>query len=461
MRVHVLWLACVCTCLIVWSHDWLCMYVCVFCVHTCTDTTQVAVLTGAIGIPCFLVVWYFSAVQPLLTEDDDDADHEDDARNRKQVSQSGRLARYKAKIFFFYGRISELPIFAKFFAPLSDMMQALFLNVAKWWVKNDPKNYVKIIVSFYQVSASFASNIDVSWPDTVMAVWKFFAFLTMELFKLYGYDCMFGGLDYLQRLILVTVTPISVVFIFSLPWLASFFVYSHRRAKVFDRFCNVSMWIVYLIYPLLCLMTIRGFSCIKVDNVHLLAADLHEPCPWDAQHRNSSMIFVWSVISTILYPIGIPVLLLSSLIYLQVPRLARAGQAEAIFQQMLDLYIRLRDKTVSARIAAYVGGQKADANCVAEVKRRAIALFSELSCNGEYEVSSTRMLEWLGTIGISGDGQEEELDELFVEFDEDRNGILDQDEMLKLWCVCVCARARACVRPCVRACVRACSDPYS
>ena len=112
-----------------------------------------------------------------------------------------------------------------------------------------------------------------------------------------------------------------------------------------------------------------------------------------------------------------------------------AGEAEAIFQQMLDIYIKLRDKTVSSRIAAYVGGQKADANCVAEVKHRAIALFSEVSCDGKYEVSSTRLLEWLGTIGISGDGQEEELDELFVEFDEDRNGILDQDEMLKLWCV--------------------------
>ena len=334
------------------------------------------------------------------------------------------------------------------------MMQSLFLNVAKWWIKNDPKNYVKIIVSFYQVSASFASNIDVSWPDTVMGVWKFFAFLTMELFKLYGYDCMFGGLDYLQRLILVTVTPISVVFMFSLPWLASFFVYRHRRAKVFDRFCNVSMWVVYLIYPLLCLMTIRGFNCVTVDDLHLLAADLLEPCPWDAKHRNSSMIFVWSVISTILYPIGIPVLLLSGLVYLQVPRLARAGRAEAIFQQMLDVYLKQRDKSLSSKIAAYVGGLKADVNCVSEVKRRGIALFSEVSCDGEYEVSSTRMLEWLNTIGISGDVEEEELDELFVEFDKDRNGILDQDEMLNLWCVYVCVCVRACVYVCV--CARAC-----
>ena len=170
----------------------MCVCVCV-CVYVCADTTQIAVLTGAIGIPCFLILWYFSALQPLLKEDDDNSDDEDDAGNRKQVPQSGSLARYKAKVMFCYGRISELPIFAKFFAPLTDMIQALFLTVAKWWVKHDPKNYVKIIVSFYQVSASFASNIDVSWPDTVMAVWKFFAFLTMELFKLYGYDCMFGG----------------------------------------------------------------------------------------------------------------------------------------------------------------------------------------------------------------------------------------------------------------------------
>ena len=81
----------------------------------------------------------------------------------------------------------------------------------------------------------------------------------MEIFKLYGYDCMFGGIDYLGRLALVTTVPMLVVFIFIVPWLASFFYQTHRRSLVFDTCANSVMWVIYLIYPLLCLMTIQGF----------------------------------------------------------------------------------------------------------------------------------------------------------------------------------------------------------
>ena len=78
-----------------------------------------------------------------------------------------------------------------------------------------------------------------------MSVWQFFAFLTMEVFKLYGYDCMFGGLDYLSRLILVTTVPLLLIFLLSTPWLATFVgIHSHRRSKVFDQFTNSALWVV-------------------------------------------------------------------------------------------------------------------------------------------------------------------------------------------------------------------------
>ena len=43
------------------------------------------------------------------------------------------------------------------------------------------KSGAQIIVSFYQVSAAFLTNIDVNWPKTMTAIWKFFSFLTMEV----------------------------------------------------------------------------------------------------------------------------------------------------------------------------------------------------------------------------------------------------------------------------------------
>ena len=272
-------------------------------------------------------------------------------------------------------------------------------------IKMFPQDYVKIIVSFYQVSTAFSSNVDVKWPDAVTSVWKFFAFLTMEIFKLYGYDCMFGGIDYLGRLLLVTTVPLIVVLIFILPWIASFHYQSHRRSRVFDTCANSVMWITYLIYPLLCLMTIQGFKCIDMEGMHLLAADLNEPCPWKKGERGSG-IFVWSVISMALYPIGIPLILLACLLRLNVPRLARYGKGEAIFQQLISLYIKERDEGVCSRIANYVGGHKDINQPQAGLPERAAHFFREVSSNGEHAVTCERFLTWL-TFDVTDDDRDE------------------------------------------------------
>ena len=106
-------------------------------------------------------------------------------------------------------------------------------------------------------------------------------------------------------------------------------------------------------------------------------------------------------------PIGIPVLLLIFLLRMDVPRLARYGKGDAIFQQMLGLYMQQRDKTVSSKIANYVGGQKSDAHSQAVVAQRAAELFEEVSDNGEHEVTSERLLEWLRAVDITGEEEEE------------------------------------------------------
>ena len=100
-------------------------------------------------------------------------------------------------------------------------------------------------------------------------------------------------------------------------------------------------------------------------------------------------------------------LILVFLLRLDVPRLARYGKGEAIFQQMIGLYMQQRDKTVSSKIASYVGGQKSDAHSKAVVAQRAAELFEEVSDNGEHEVTSERLLEWLRAVDITGEEEEE------------------------------------------------------
>ena len=407
----------------------------------CTDesmkksVTAIAVWTGLLGLPLLLTLFYWSSLRPLISDDP------------CEPNTSQRRPRAKAWLYFCVGRLSETPIW-KEVAPLiavldrcKERCKERCTKFATFLVRHNPKDYIKIVVSFYQVSTAFVNNIDVRWPESVVSIWRFFSFLTMEVFKLYGYDCMFGGVDYLGRLLVVTTVPILVVFVFCSPWLVTFIGFRpERRSRVFDSCCNSVMWIVYLIYPLLCLMSVQGFKCMTVEGMHLLAADMKEPCPWNKNERGS-WIFVWSAFSMLVYAFGIPLALLVCLLRLDVPYLARLGRGEAIFRQMLGLYIKQRDEMLCARFAVYLGGHVTDTQdgpiakesswSVEFLHDRASLLYRETSDNGKNPVTSQRLLSWLQSIGITGE-EPEEIDEIFPHFDNGKKGNLDEQELVKL-----------------------------
>jgi hypothetical protein len=222
-----------------------------------------------------------------------------------------------------------------------------------------------------------------------------------------------------------------------LPWIASFFYQTHRKSRVFDTCANSVMWVIYLIYPLLCLMTIQGFKCVEVEGWHLLAADMKEPCPWKESERGS-WIFVWSVASMVLYPIGIPVILLACLLRLDLPRLSRHGKGEAIFRQLINLYIKHREESVCYRIATHVGGSKGETQV--DLAERAALLHREVSGNGEHAVTSEQFINWLAKDVTEDD--REEMAQIFAHFDDDGNGALDEEEMLKLLTFLIDANSR-------------------
>ena len=123
-------------------------------------------------MPVFLSFWYFFALRPLVTRGPDEEEEE-----HRPETTSPAYNRLKARVFFCLGRVSELPVWQKAMAPVIGSARTLMADVVKYVIKYNLKQYVKIIVSFYQVSTSFSSNVDVQWPDLVVAVWDFFAFL--------------------------------------------------------------------------------------------------------------------------------------------------------------------------------------------------------------------------------------------------------------------------------------------
>jgi len=130
-----------------------------------------AIITGMIGVPLFLVFWYAFALRSLLTRGPEE---NDEVNEHSRVSAAWQKC--KAEVSFCLGRVSELPIYTRTLAPLVGPTKEFFTKVHAFVIKHNPKNYIKIIVSFFQVSASFLNNIDVNWPSSAMSVWQFFAF---------------------------------------------------------------------------------------------------------------------------------------------------------------------------------------------------------------------------------------------------------------------------------------------
>ena len=111
--------------------------------------------------------------------------------------------------------------------------------------------------------------------------------------------------------------------------------------------------------------------------------------------------------------------------------MANRKENEAIFHSMLEMYVHHRNSTVGAKIAMFLGGAESSKNSWAIIEERAAQLYREVSDNGALPVNSHRLLAWFQSFGISG-GDHLEIDGLFFSFDEDGNGILEEDELLHM-----------------------------
>ena len=148
-----------------------------------------------------------------------------------------------------------------------DQAFANLLKLINWLINNNPKNYIKIIVSFFQVAGSLFLKMDTEWPQSLGKIWRAFAFLTVEIYKLPGYDCVFGDYDTLQKLQITTTAPMALLILASFPLLVSqgLGYRRSRRKALLDNFWNFLLWLCYLTYPFLCVTCLQNYPCLEVE----------------------------------------------------------------------------------------------------------------------------------------------------------------------------------------------------
>lgn len=177
--------------------------------------------------------------------------------------------------------------------------------------------------------------------------------------------------------------------------------------------------------------TQEAFHCERIGDQNLLFYDLTTPCPLDDK---TSSVFLWAVLGSMMYPLGVPVLMYMALKRFGVARLAKKKNDNAVLHQMLMLLKEEISKTLSAKIAAFVGAS-AKGSVQTVVQERATMMFNQAS-GGSASLSFEGFNDFLHRVGITGD-YTEEIQQLMFSYDDDANGTLELPEFLVRHCLCL------------------------
>jgi hypothetical protein len=202
--------------------------------------------------------------------------------------------------------------------------------------------YVKINITFYQVLGSFLT-FNVRWPSLLLrmfAVLKSTVFL--DLFSLPGVSCLWMGASFQSRLLLYTIVPVVAIIGLSLPLLVQFISIRLKPTtnipmlwdSIFFRFQKNINVFLFLIYSVVSVVTLEAFNC-SPPGLGLLTADLRVECP-----ARGSFLVDYSIAFIIIFPVGIPIFVLISMILIGVPTLVKDKRNAAIVRALCNHFIR-------------------------------------------------------------------------------------------------------------------------
>ena len=231
--------------------------------------------------------------------------------------------------------------------------------------------------------------------------------------------------------------------------------WTYRYENTVDAFWNNIMFWLFLIYPGTSLSSVEPFICRKIANQTYLIADYREECPLQGYPEEIDMLssssLAWvALFCSIVYPIGVPLLMYGIMRFQDVPKLVRKKIGNGLVTSMISDYVKATTTPSSIRLASFLGmppgmkmsgtgreKQHADGD-LTEFERRQADLFSEIfpqhekcgeSCAGHRLPEISRKL--LGALAYPTDLADliEKTRVWFERIDADKSGGIDEEEL--------------------------------
>jgi len=290
----------------------------------------------------------------------------------------------------------------------------------------------------------------IEWPDIALTmIVQLRGLFKFEVLQLPGLSCILQGYSsFEQTLSIYTIGPLVFMALCLLPVAAAVWrgYYRHSRdgleegyrwRHTLDKFWTNIMLVLFLVYPVVSIATMRAFNCDA--NLGLLKDDYNMLCP-----PVFSYLFIYSAGFFCLYPIGIPLFMNYSMVKMKMKTIVKEKMEKARFSAMLALFMKLACSVESQRVARLVGNVD---DCKDEFERQTKKQFDKLLAIQEEEVKegeggevgedSEKVWDMLlvtklrakASANHAMDGVKiEELCTFFEKFDENGDGNVDLDE---------------------------------
>jgi hypothetical protein len=217
--------------------------------------------------------------------------------------------------------------------------------------------HAKIFIGYIQIIGSFGS-LDLQLPQFINDILNALGtILQFDFVALPKISCLWAGISFPTKLILMTAGPVAVAMLL---WLPVFFYRlrvlcsgwsPERRVKyetLKDGFYSNILFMAFLIYPISSLTSLQTFSCH--GTLGLLNSDLRMKCP-----SFFSFLGVYSLLCILVFPVGIPYFVLRIMKSMKVPEIARDKNIRAGFFDMVGLFIKINSTLECKLMARMVG----------------------------------------------------------------------------------------------------------
>lgn len=314
-------------------------------------------VSGTIFLALFCAAYYRFCLRDLFSEHSEPLSENSQDNSDQQTgicSRSGAALATSASRCLMKFRAAQLCVHS--FNYVARKFTGFIIVLLSGFLRNSGSEVIKVLISFAQVSGTFATQYSVQWPPALANFLNALTFFNATLRALPGnLACAMTGISFRQLQYGYLLAPIALFVIMGLPAAYVSLCRHHPKyEQIMKRLASNGCFALFFLYPIVSGPALDNQMCVEIGGGDTrLKAFLEEPC---YSQDASSSEFAIGIALVVMYPIGGLVILAFLLWYYDIHKMARHKIEEAHLHSLLAFYKRVSSKTIAAKIAHEVGG---------------------------------------------------------------------------------------------------------